>query len=318
MDVALTICLKACEWAIQGVLLLAVLTVAVYTISIAFVARVRRAAEERFAQRLQDIERKIKSSAEQLSKDVQLGSIDELQRDKEAIEKERREAKSFWAPLSVESAVLRPARLCLLSLVPLIASYALGTLVTASKGLEHIGGGILALILLGIGILLPALAITKYIVPALKKVDGAAQIEEGQRPAQVHCYIEVEGNRADSVVLPKNEPSTILLGFEANEDRMTSITIDVCFEPPLEPSRTDLLSLQRRPRTDRNMPNWVFYALNRQVWGRNYYWQQTFGIRCSQLGRYEIRVVGQAASHKDFSKTLYIVIQESRSLQATA
>jgi hypothetical protein len=108
--------LKLCEWTIQGVLILAGLTVAVYTISVGFVARVRKTAEEEFARQLVDIERKLRSFSETLSRsagiDSVLSSVDELIKQKQMIEKARLEARNSWLPLSLDRAVLRPAQLC--------------------------------------------------------------------------------------------------------------------------------------------------------------------------------------------------------------
>ena len=144
--------LKLCEWAIQGVLSLAGLTVAVYTISVGFVARVRKTAEEEFARQLVDIERKLRSFSETLSRSAGiesvLSSVDELIKQKQTIGKARLEACNSWLPLSLDRAVLRPARLCWISLLALVVAYSIGSLGTGLRGPLY------ALICASVGLLL--------------------------------------------------------------------------------------------------------------------------------------------------------------------
>lgn len=161
------------------------------------------------------------------------------------------------------------------------------------------------------GIVIATRAVIAYVVPALKKVDEAAQLEEGQRPPQVRCFFEYDGKQVDSVRLRSNEDTEVAIGLETDENKMTVVVVDVCFQPPLEPSRTDNRPLLRRPPTDPAMPGWPFYSINRNVWNRRFFWKQTFSVRCGQPGQYEVRIIGQSVSHQDFEKVLNLIVEPS-------
>jgi hypothetical protein len=302
--------LKLCELAIHGVFLLLALSVAVYTITAGFVARAKKNAEEKFAKQQESVQEKIRASTAPVTEtpDIEL-LLASLNRFKDEIDIARQEQQNSWLPLSFEYAVRRPARLSLLSLVALVGAYVIASLGREFTSRWQTGLIVVALIAFSIGLYLASRVILNYLLPGLKQVDRAARIEEIPNDLSIECYFEDGESRLERVRLEKGLATNVTIVVEHESPKQLRYAmIDFCFQPPLEPTRTDRQPPQNRPTSVKVMPNWKFYTMSRAVWAKDFYWRQTFGVTSVVEGRFEIRIMGQSLSHEPFIKSLYVDI----------